>query len=124
MPTRTILITNTCPQVINTPGIPITSIDGRLKGNQINFTNITYDQYKMRRKVEVLQYTPKNTDTYKGRYSYITKNNYYSQAKIKQMIQQKSTECPGLASSSSCSGVIGSNMIYQLDANVPYYPSI
>jgi len=124
MPTRTLLITKTCPQIINTPGVPITSIDGRLKGNQIDFTNITYEQYQMRRKAEVLQYTPKESVTVKSKYSYITKNNYYSQAKIRQMILDRTIDCPGISSTASSSGVIGSNMIYTLDPNVPYYPSI
>jgi hypothetical protein len=124
MPVQTVLITDTCSQVINTPGVLITSIDGRLKGNQISFMNFTYDEYKMRRKVEVLQYVPKNTNTTRTKYSYITKNNYYSQAKLKNFINQASSECLENPSTSSCSGVIGSNMIYKLNPNVPYFSSI
>jgi len=123
MPTRSALITDKCAQVINTPGVPITSIDGRLKGNRINFLNFTYDDYKMRRKVEVLQYAPKNINT-KTNYSYISKNNYYSQAKLQAFINKKSDNCPENPSSSSCSGVIGSSMIYKLNSKVPYYQSI
>jgi hypothetical protein len=39
MPTNTILITDKCSQVINTPGVQITSIEGRERGRQINFLN-------------------------------------------------------------------------------------
>jgi hypothetical protein len=104
--------------------VPITSIDGRIKGNQIDFTNITYEQYQMRRKAEVLQYKPKDTITNKSKYSYIAKNNYYSQAKIRKMIEDRIVDCPGVSSTSSSSGVIGSQMVYTLDPNIPYYPSI
>jgi len=123
MPTRTVLITDTCSQVINTPGVPIISIDGRLKGNQISFMNFTYDEYKMRRKVEVLQHVPKNTNTINTNYSRITKNNNYSQAKLKEFINKK-YDCFENPSTSSSSGVIGSNMIYKLNPNVPYFSSI
>ena len=51
MPTNSILITDKCAQVINTPGVLITSLDGREKGTQINFMNYKnkkkrYVQYK------------------------------------------------------------------------------
>ena len=124
MPTQTIQINDKCSQLVITPGVPITTIDGRLNGRQINFIKYTYNDLKMRRKAEVLKYLPSNEITTKSNYSYITKNNYYSQSKLKQLINQRSADCPEKASSSSSSGVIGSNTIYYLDPNVPFYPSI
>jgi len=123
MPTNTIIITNKCSQVINTPGVQITSIEGRNKGAQINFMNYTYDDLKMRRKAEVLKRNTK-PPTIKGEYSYVSRYNYYSQAKIKEFINKKIIDCPDRASSSSCSGVVGSTSTYYLDRKIPYYPSI
>jgi hypothetical protein len=79
MPTKTLLITPKCSKVLITPGVPIISIDGRLTGNNINFSKFSYEQFKMRRKVEVLRYVPKNETTTKSNYSNVTKQNYYSQ---------------------------------------------
>jgi len=124
MPVTTIIVNDKCSQVVNTPGVPITSIDGRLKGNQINFLNYTYSDLKMRRKAEVLKYIPSNENTTKSSYSYITKNNYYSQAKLKEFINRQTVDCPDKTSTSSCSGVVGSNTIYYLDRKIPYFPSI
>ena len=124
MPITTIIVNDKCAQVVNTPGVPITSIDGRLTGNQINFMNYTYNDLKMRRKAEVLKYLPSNENTTKSKYSYTTKNNYYSQAKLKQFINRQTEDCPDRTSTSSCSGVVGSTTTYYLDPNVPYFPSI
>ena len=123
MPTTTILITDKCSQlIITTKGDPITSIDGRLTGNQVSFLNFTYADYAMRRKAEVLQYKPK-VENKEQKYAYLSKNSYYSRAKLQKFINNKTIDC-NLPSSSSCSGVVGSNMIYYLNPNVPYYPSI
>jgi hypothetical protein len=124
MPTTTIIVNDKCSQLVNTPGVPITSIDGRLNGNQITFMNYTYNDLKMRRKAEVLKYLPSNEITTKSKYSYTTKNNYYSQAKLQQFINRQTEDCPGKTSTSSCSGVVGSNNIYYLDPKIPYFPSI
>ena len=123
MPTTTIPITDKCSQlVITNKGVPVTSIEGRLTGNQISFLNFTYEDYAMRRKAEVLQYKPK-IENKNQNYSYLTKNSYYSRAKMQQFINNKTVDC-NPSSSASCSGVIGSNMIYNLNPNVPYFPSI
>jgi len=123
MPTTTIPITDKCSQlVVTTNGDPITSIDGRLTGNQVSFLKFTYADYTMRRKAEVLQYKPTDENK-KQKYSYLTKNSYYSNAKLQQFINNKTIDC-NLPSSSSCSGVIGTNMIYQLNPNVPYFSSL
>jgi hypothetical protein len=123
MPTNTISITDKCAEVINTPGVQITSIEGRERGKQINFLNYTYDDLKMRRKAEVLK---RNTTppTIKGEYAYASRYNYYSQAKIKEFLNKKIIDCPDRASSSSCSGVVGSTTIYYLDRKIPYFSSI
>jgi hypothetical protein len=123
MPTFTIPITDKCSQlVVTTNGVPITSIDGRLTGNQVSFLKFTYADHAMRRKAELLQYKPKGENK-KQKYSYLTKNSYYSNAKLQQFINNRTIDC-NLPSSSSCSGVVGSNMIYQLNTNVPYFSSL
>ena len=124
MPTKTLLITPKCSKVLITPGVPIISIDGRLTGNNINFSKFSYEQFKMRRKVEVLRYVPKNETTTKSNYSNVTKQNYYSQAQLKKMINNRSGDCPDKVSTGSCSGVFGSIDMYYLEPNVPYYSSI
>ena len=56
MPTTTFFITDKCSGLIRTPGVPITTLDGRTTGTDISFNTTSYEEYKMRRKAEVLQY--------------------------------------------------------------------
>jgi hypothetical protein len=124
MPTTTVQITPKCSQLLITvKGQPVTSLDGRLTGNQVSFLNFTYDDYAMRRKAEVLKHREKDTTTNKSTYSYLSQNGYYSKANLKRFIDQRTVVC-NASSSSACSGVIGSNMTYYLNVSVPYYPSI
>ena len=123
MPTTTIPITDKCTQLVITPGVPITSIDGRTNGNQISFINYTYADYAMRRKAEVLQYRSKDTLNKKNVYSYVSTKGYYSQAQLKRFLENQTVEC-NVSSSSSASGVIGSYSTYYLNMSVPFYSSI
>jgi len=124
MPTTTVQISPTCSQlVVTTNGPPITSIVGRSNGNNIKFVNYSYEQLKMKRKATVLLY-PSKEITKKNNYSSIINNNYYSQSKLLSFINSKSQKCPNVISTSSASGVVGSNTIYYNDPNVPYYPNI
>lgn len=124
MPTTTVQITPTCSQLLITvKGPPITSIDGRLNGNQISFINYTYADYAMRRKAEVLKHKDKDTTTNKSSYSYLSQNGYYSKANLKRFIDQKRVVCDA-SSTSSCSGVVGSTTTYYLNASIPYFSSI
>ena len=59
------------------PILPVTTLQGRLTGQNITFTDTqTYEDYKMRRKVEVLQYNHANlrgqSPTKKQTYSYMS----------------------------------------------------
>jgi len=124
MPTTTVQITPTCSQLLITVnGPPVTTLDGRLTGNQISFLNFTYDDYAMRRKAEVLKHKEKDTNTNKSTYAYLSQNGYYSRANLKRFIDQRTVAC-NASSSSACSGVVGSTTTYYLNASVPYFPSI
>jgi len=124
MPTTTVQITPTCSQLLITVnGPPVTTLDGRLNGNQISFLNFTYEDYAMRRKAEVLKHKEKNTNTNKSTYTYLSQNGYYSRANLKRFIDQRTVSC-NASSSSACSGVVGSTTTYYLNASVPYFPSI
>ena len=123
MPTTTIPISEKCTQLVVTGGVPITSLDGRLRGNEISFTKFNYNDYAMRRKAEVLKYNNLGDSTQKSTYSYLSTNGYYSKAQLKKILDGKTVDC-NASSSSSCSGVFGSYSTYYLNASVPFYSSI
>ena len=126
MPTTTIQINNKCSQlVITTNGDPITTLNGRLSGNNISFTNFTYEDLKMRRKAQILKYNKEVATNKKKTYSdIVNRTGYYSQSQLLNFLNSRTQDCPNKTSSSSCSGVIGSKMNYYLDPKVPYYSSI
>ena len=125
MPTTTIQINPRCSRlIITTSGDKITTLEGRTNGSNINFLNFTYNDLKMKRKAQVLLY-PTHIVSQSHSYSAIVnKNGYYSRAKLLAFINTKSQKCPNAISSSSCSGVVGSNSVYYNDPRVPYYSSI
>jgi hypothetical protein len=124
MPTTTIPITNKCSQLLITvKGPPVTTLVGRVTGNNITFNNFTYADLAMRRKAEVLKNRVKDNTTNKSTLSYLSQNGYYSRAQLKKLIDGKTVDCNAV-SSSPCSGVVGSSTTYYLDKNVPYYPSL
>ena len=47
MPTTTFFITDKCSGLIRTPGVPITTLDGRTTGTDISFNTTSYEEYKM-----------------------------------------------------------------------------
>ena len=125
MPTTTIPINNKCNQLVVTSGIQITTLDGRLTGNNVNFMNFTYNDLKMRRKAEVLKYISQTNTTQNKNYSnLVNSSGYYSRAKLVSFLKNKTQECPGKISSSSCIGVKGSLNNYYYDPNVPYFTSL
>lgn len=126
MPTTTIQINPRCSRlIVTTSGDPITTLVGRNRGSNVNFLKFTYDDLKMKRKAQVLLYPNDTTLTKVNSYSAIVnKNGYYSRAKLLEFVNKKSQKCPNAVSSSSCSGVVGSNSIYYNDPKVPYFPSI
>ena len=120
MPVRALILSDKCSQIIRSPGVPITDIEGRTIGNNVSFMQFTYSDYTMRRKAEVLKY--RKGDTTSNKYAYLTKNSYYSRSALKKFIDNKTTDCN--PTSCACSGIKGSDTLYYLDPTVPYYPSI
>jgi len=124
MPTSTIQISDKCSElVVKTSGDPIITIADRNNGSQVSFMKFTYGDYSMRRKAEVLKYKTVVNINRRTYYSYLSRTGYYSQAALKKSIDNKTINC-NVPSTSSASGVIGSNTIYYLDPRVPYYQSI
>jgi hypothetical protein len=130
MPTTTFSITPTCSAIIRTPGVPITTLDGRLQGTEISFNTFSYEEYKMRRKAGVLQYKKLETKlpTKKELYANVVINGRgYSQARLKQLVALRATaeeECPVIKYPASNSGVNnGTTQLYYNPA-VPYFTRI
>jgi hypothetical protein len=126
MPTYTIAITPECSYVVRTTnGTQNTTTSGRLTGNQIDFSKLTYYDYSMRRKAEALQYnnitTTKNT-TKTNFSNLVNRKGTYSQATLQKRINLRVQEvCPIQITPPSNSGVIDKNSKgYYLDINVPY----
>jgi hypothetical protein len=124
MPVTTILITPECPYVLRrTNGDPNTTTNGRLSGNNIDFSKLNYYDYSMRRKAEVLQYKKISTTTNKTNFSnLVNKKGTYSQATLQKIINSRvNEECPLTKTPPSNSGVNDPNTkSYYLDLNVPF----
>jgi hypothetical protein len=121
--------------------IPITTLEGRLTGTNVNFNNgTTYEDYKMRRKAEVLKYrhgtnAPGIDISNKQNYRNIIKNGgSFSSSRLKKLMEENSGNIPDkclqmnrvwTVSTPSQSGVRDYNTPgYYLDPYVPYYPSL
>uniref|UniRef100_A0AB39JE59 Uncharacterized protein n=1 Tax=Florenciella sp. virus SA2 TaxID=3240092 RepID=A0AB39JE59_9VIRU len=107
--------------------IVIPDINGRETGNNVVFytgTNgdgYTYEQYKHRRKAEVLKYKNSNKNK-KSNYSNISKNVQLSSAAIKNLCNDDNTRIiykPG-----TNSGIKSSTDLLYLNNNVPFYSSL
>jgi hypothetical protein len=124
MPVYTISITPKCSYVVRTTnGVPNTTTSGRLNGNQFDFSKLSYYDYSMRRKAEVLQYKNIKTDTSKTNFSnVVNRSGRYSQATLQRIINLRvKEECPITKTSPSNSGVYDKNTNgYYLDTSVPY----
>ena len=113
----------------------ITSLEGRTTGTNVKFlvngTGPSYEDYKMRRKAEVLKFrngvNAPGVDT-SGRNSFkdvVKRGSNFSQAKLKQLLGENCTNTTLIISSPSKSGVyINNSPGYYLDTNVIYYPSL
>jgi hypothetical protein len=130
MPTTTFSITPTCSAIVRTPGVAITTLNGRLTGQNISFNTYSYEEYKMRRKAGVLQYKKieNKLPTKKELYANVVKNGRgYSQARLKELVSLRATteeDCPIIKYPASNSGINnGTTQLYYNPA-IPYYPSI
>ena len=124
MPVYTIALTTKCSYIVRlTNGTPNTTTVGRLNGKQIDFSKLSYNDYSMRRKAEVLQYNNINPITNKSDFSKLVKQpGTYSQATLQRLINLRVNDnCPITITPPSNSGVIDRNTpgLY-LDVNVPY----
>lgn len=125
--------------------VPITTLEGRLTGANVSFNmddKSTYEEYKMRRKAEVLKYRQGTNATgvtvsNKKNFNNIIKTggpNSYSSAKLKKIADENNGVVPDTCSSqtstfrmfpASNSGVqIRKSYAYYLDPSVNYYPSL
>ena len=126
MPVYTIAITPECSYVVRTTnGTPNTTTTGRLNGNQIDFSKLSYFDYSMRRKAEALQYnniTTTKTTTKTNFSNLVNRKGTYSQATLQRIINLRVQEnCPIKITPPSNSGVIDKNTNgYYLDVSVPY----
>ena len=125
MPTTTVEINSDCYQVVNTPGVAITTLDGRNTGSNVNFMTFTYSELQMRRKAEVLKYKPNQIFSKKKVYSNaVNSGGYYSQTQIQNYLNNKTADCSGTIGSSTCAGVVGSYTTLFYNPEIPYYPSL
>ena len=117
-----------CVDIIRTTnGDPNTTTVGRLRGNNINFSKISYFDYSMRRKAEVLQYNKISTTTSKSKFSNIvSRKGSYSQATLKNIINATvNNNCPIVINPTSNSGInVIDNIGYYLDISVPFNNSL
>ena len=129
MPTVTFQINSKCSGIVRVPGVQITTLDGRLTGNNVNFNLNSYYELQMRRKGDILQYSGKttingNSNTQKQNYANIVNNKgQYSQARLNQIISLRVTDeslCPIIKTPSSNSCIIGdyTTLLYN-DIKVP-----
>jgi len=128
MPTLSFFITDKCSGIIRTPGVPITTLDGRLRGKDISFNTTSYEEYKMRRKAETLQYNKIETtsQTKKKQFANIVNNGkQYSQAQLKKIANTQAINCPIVEYPATNSGVNAEyKMKYYYNTNIKYYPSL
>ena len=128
MPITTFFITDKCSGLIRTPGVPITTLNGRLTGTDISFNTTSYDEYKMRRKAEVLQYKTIITQSQNKRMSFsnaVNNGGSYSQAQLKKIANTQEINCPIVESPATNSGVNAEyKMKYYYNTNITYYPSL
>jgi hypothetical protein len=124
--------------------VPITTLEGRLSGQNIKFNTAdigtSYEDYKMRRKAEVLKYrygtnSPGIVLTSNQMYKMASANKGgYSSARLKQFAEQNNGNIPDkclelnkiwIVSTPTQSGVRDYKTPgYYLDPYVAYYPSL
>jgi hypothetical protein len=112
----------------NEINIPITT--GRYEGRNISFIYNTHEDYKMRRKAEILNNYNKSYAGKKQNYSYIAKFNKYkykniSNTRIKNLIEnQQCLNSINYVKPATNSGIFGDNTRLYLDRNVNYHENI
>ena len=106
---------------------PITiDINGRETGNNIDLTEVSYDAYRMRRKIEVLKYKKNNFENLKTEYSYYSrsgKSKYKSTSnrKLKQLKEEnKCDDTDMIIKPATNSGIFGDNTALYYDSRIKY----
>jgi len=117
----------------NNPIPPVTTLNGRLTGQNIVFTDtMTYEDYKMRRKVGVLEYNSTThirgqTETKKQDFTRMAKvkgSSQFSQAMLKNFAVQSCEEIPKLLPPAN-SGVRDVTFPgYKLNKSIPFKLSL
>lgn len=107
-------------------------IEGRETGNNIDFTEYSYDELKMRRKATILQYVKsdsqsKNKKLFYSHLAKTSKSKYrsISNSHIKQLL--KNQNCLGktiVKKPSTNAGIRAGNTLLFLNKTVPYYSNI
>jgi hypothetical protein len=130
MPTTTFSITPKCSAIVRSPGVAITTLDGRLTGKDISFNTYSYEEYKMRRKAGVLQYKGIETKlpTKNELYANVVKNGRgYSQAQLKRIVALRATteeDCPIINYPATNSGVNNGRTQLYYNPAINYLSSI
>jgi hypothetical protein len=124
------------------PIIPITTLVGRTQGSQVKIApelGISYEELKMRRKAEVLEYKSTETShigafTKKQNFSNLANNGgsyYYSKARINKLIKESNCKIgvdngsPLVKTPPTNSGIVDPHFEgYYLNPYIPYYPSL
>ena len=129
---NTLIQLRTIGSNVTNPNIPITSLAGRLTGQNIKFTDRQmYEDYKMRRKVEVLQYNGTNqhgqVNTKKQTFSYMNNvrgSSKTSQARLQSLANSSCEDTPILLPPTK-SGIRDLSFPgYKLNKSIPFRTSL
>lgn len=105
-------------------------ITGRGIRDCVTFTNFTYDDYKMRRKAEVLKYPNADRNNTKQSYS------YYARNKVTAFKKLSNTRLKTLRDTNACAdqpevlklgyqaGIYGDTTVLYVDNGVPYHDGL
>jgi hypothetical protein len=134
MPTISFFITDKCSGIMRTAGVQNSTLEGRLNGKGVTFDTVSYEEYKMRRKAEVLNYgiTESKIVSKKQQYTQVVNNGSrrFSQLQItlianNQQAPISSVACPIISNPASNSGVKGEyKMKYYNNPQITFYPSL
>lgn len=108
----------------------IPNINGRYQGRNISFKFNTYEDYQMRRKLEVLKSYNKNNESKKSNYSYFansgkSKYKHMTNKRIKSLLDsQVCVNSNIIVKPATNSGVFGDSTMLYLDPNVKFHTNI
>jgi len=114
------------------PQSQITSLDGRIIGNTLNFTRFTLFDYEMRRKAETLQHTKNKMGVSKKQHFSSLSNSpagsYQYSSKMVMDKLKSNLDCPNMDTiirPPTNSGIRDYKYPgYYYDINVPYFPGL